>query len=785
MPDTITREFDLLPHPRILPMLGEINLIQWRCTAEIIDNSLDAFLTSKRAGSPIMAPEVSVSVPTTDDPTSKVTFRDNGGGMDLMTLENAVKAGWTGNDPINNLGMFGMGFNIATARLGSVTRVWTTRDGDPEWVGVEINFETLIRQRHFRTSMLTRPKTDPREHGTEVSVERLKPEQRQWFAKYANRSKLMKELGRAYSTMLRPSGNPISFSLKLNGASIPGRNYCIWGGEGNDPREVQSSRYGPIGAYQAIDIRLADRHFCLKCWQWLSVGEQNCPACGASDGVVQRQRRVHGWLGIQRYLHESDFGIDFIRHGRKIETANKDLFKWTTDSNTEEEYPIDDPRHRGRIVGEIHLDHCRVTYTKDRFDRNDPAWDDMVGIVRGQGPLRPDKAEDLGFGQNTSPLFLLFQAFRRSSPKPKVAGCFKRLLIVPDNDIASEWAQKFYMGEHEYQTDRNWWNLIEEADRALLVPAQPGGGGESSLFPGFGVGQLPGTAGNELLQPQPPPKPAAPPPLRTSLQSLTREYRDDLTDLRWDVQAFAVDATDPYLSSPPCPWSMKAMPTGKFEFYVNVEHEIFRSATLTPLDALLAQLSWAAMDFNRGTQAGLTFAQMLTGIRDKYAGISKLDPGALSAEATMTLTGIARSLSDNVTREDSQILFAELSTAEQESVRQRMATRSAPQTAILEGRFLEFAPRRTLLTFFERHPDLFFDGRYWDEAFSTLDYGHSLATDEARSQRIRYYTSLLTDAIWLAENDPAELNIASRARLLRAALALDLLAPTGRQQEES
>ena len=38
-------EFDPQPHPRILPMLGEINLTQWRCVAEFTDNSVDSFLS--------------------------------------------------------------------------------------------------------------------------------------------------------------------------------------------------------------------------------------------------------------------------------------------------------------------------------------------------------------------------------------------------------------------------------------------------------------------------------------------------------------------------------------------------------------------------------------------------------------------------------------------------------------------------------------------------------------------------------------------------------------------
>ena len=479
---TPPREFDLQPHPRILPMLGEINLDQLRCLAELVDNSVDGFLNTARAGQPLASPEVHISLPATDSPNAKVTVRDRGPGMDPNTLENSVRAGWTGNDPLSNLGMFGMGFNIATARLGTLTRVWTTREGDREWHGLEIDFDRLMRQRHFRTPVLTRPKIDPHEHGTEVSIERLKPEQRQWFSKAGNQSKLRRELGRIYSAMLRPNGVPIAFRLMFSGNLVKRRDHCIWGGEGNPQRTVKTARYGTIDACQAIDVRLADRPFCVKCWQWLPPSEQKCPACGSSDDVVVRQRRVSGWLGVQRYLSTNDYGLDFVRHGRKIEIANRDLFFWNNGDTVEEEYPIDDPRHRGRIVGEIHLDHCRVTYTKDRFDRNDPAWDEMVELVRGQGPLRPDKAGQLGFGQNNSPLFLLFQAFRRSSPKPKTAGAYANLLIVPENDRAEEMAKRFYAGESEYQADLKWWELVEEADREALIGTPPTGGPD---FPGF------------------------------------------------------------------------------------------------------------------------------------------------------------------------------------------------------------------------------------------------------------------------------------------------------------
>lgn len=593
-------DFDLTPNPRILAMLGEINLVQWRCLAEIIDNSVDAFLKVQRSGKPTSNPQVFVSIPMTDSESAKISIRDNGPGMDAGILQNAVRAGWTGNAPLDSLGFYGMGLKIAMARLGAVTKVWSTRRDDNEWIGVEIDFARLQQQGHFKTPKLTRPKADLGDHGTEIVIERLKQDQRQWFAKAVNRSAINKQLAKVYAAMLRPNGVPITFTLLVNNKKIESRNHCIWGGEESPRREVQTSRYGVVNAYQQFDVKLQDRPYCLRCLQWLAFGETVCPTCDGPDGLVQRERRVHGWIGIQRYLSAGDYGIDLIRHGRKIEIASKDLFYWTEEEMREEEYPIDDPRHRGRIVGEIHVDHCRVTYTKDRFDRNDPAWEEMVRIARGDGPLRPDKAEQLGYGQNTSPLFLLFQAFRRSNPHKTIAGVYKKLLVVPDNELAEEMGERFYRGEAEYQTDQKWWDLVEEADRKLLV--SPGSGASA-----------PGTGGQIDIIPQGTPEskePAQPGPLpiRKNIASISREYRDDVTAQRWDVRAYEVEPLDPEVANG-IPWRLKAQSAGFHEFFVATEHDVFQSVTMTPLDGLLAELAWAAMDFERGNPTAQLLAR--------------------------------------------------------------------------------------------------------------------------------------------------------------------------------
>ena len=176
-------EFDLQPDPRILPMLGEINLAQWRCLAELVDNAIDGFLLVLREGGSLTDPEVLINLPTHDEGSARLTVSDNGPGMTAERLERAVRAGWSGNSPIDSLGMFGMGFNIATARLGTMTTVWTSQSGAAEEHGLRVDFDELRKQRHFRTPRLTRPKTDSSTSGTCVTIERLKPEQRAWLAK--------------------------------------------------------------------------------------------------------------------------------------------------------------------------------------------------------------------------------------------------------------------------------------------------------------------------------------------------------------------------------------------------------------------------------------------------------------------------------------------------------------------------------------------------------------------------------------------------------------------------
>jgi hypothetical protein len=774
----MTQELDLTPAPRVLQMLGEINLEQWRCLAELIDNSIDGFIDSSRAGAPIAQPEIAVSIPTSDTESARVSVKDNGPGMSLETLENALRAGWSGNDPLSKLGLFGMGFNIATARLGIVTEVWTSRRGDPEQVGVRIDLEELRASGNYKVPRQTRAKSDHEDHGTEIVVTRLKPEQRAYLARANNRATIKKHLAKTYSSLLSNS-EAGAIRLTLGGARVTPLRPCVW----DASRSVELPDGTTVSAVEQFDVALAPRRYCEHCMRTLASDQEECPTGSAHCAIVETPRRVKGWVGIQRYLDKTDFGIDFIRNGRKIEIGTKDLFIWNDGETQEVEYPIDDPRSRGRFIGEIHLDHCQVSYTKNRFERDDPAWNEMVRVVRGDGPLRPNTARQKGFDGNRSPLYKLFQAFRRTSPQGK-NGLWSRIMVVQDNDRAQQMAGFFGGADAEYLTDERWWQLVEEQDAKILGDA-PGGGDGAAIPPGF-LGGDSSSDGTVAATPtggeQPVASPAIPepPPARRPIFELTRKYVHPTYRAEFDVEAFAVEPTDPQLPAGQ-PWSVRLdnVATRTYSYLVDLAHDVFRSSTMTPLDALLVDLTYRTIEFLRGHSQDATPAGVLADFRAEYCGDTRLDEQEIIALAGTILTDICRSVSGLIDGQSAEAIYGELTDREKEGIARRMAGRGVadPRTLIVDGRYWDYADGNTVRRFFQRHPGLFFDGKYWEDAYATLDFGATDVTSDAKAATVSRYDAYLGDAVWLADQTPADLGRVSRDTVIRSTCSLRLLRP--------
>ncbi len=470
---------DVTPHPRLLAVLGDIEFAPWQCLAELIDNAFDDFLTAPPARE---TPTVAISLPGrgSDRSDAQVWVNDNGRGMSLKHLAGAISAGWTSNARYGKLGVFGMGFNIATARLGKATTVRTTRAGDPEWISVTLDLRDMAQSANFEVPIIREPKDDPSVHGTEIIISGLKQEQHEALSR--QQAKIRRVLGDVYSYLLRERG----FSLLVDNTAVQPLLPCIW----NHDRAVVV-RGERIPAYIEIDKELSPLTACQNCGHWQDLGITACEDCG-SRRLEVRDRRIKGWLGIQRYSHKTDFGVDFLRNGRKILVRDLSLFSWVDPNEPGArpipEYPIEVP-NEGRIVGEIHLDHVRVNYQKNAFEYDTPDWKYAVRQLRGEGPLRPQFARSLGYDTNESPIGRLFTGYRRLDPG-------LRSLVPGDGRIAThqkarEWAEEFRKGNPDYQDDTKWYEAARQHDepRAVVPPeaTQPSDDSEQDARARLGI----------------------------------------------------------------------------------------------------------------------------------------------------------------------------------------------------------------------------------------------------------------------------------------------------------
>ena len=128
-------KFDFTPDPKVLIALTHTPMQPLDALCELIDNAIDSFYSAKIQGVSIDGPMIVVTLPSRKQLASgggTLRILDNGPGMTAANAERAIKAGFSGNNPYDTLGLFGMGFNISTGKLGNKTTFMTSRaDMDP------------------------------------------------------------------------------------------------------------------------------------------------------------------------------------------------------------------------------------------------------------------------------------------------------------------------------------------------------------------------------------------------------------------------------------------------------------------------------------------------------------------------------------------------------------------------------------------------------------------------------------------------------------------------------
>ena len=401
MSDTLPATINVEPHPRLLSVLGDIQFSPVQCIAELVDNAFDEFLRHPVGDE---EPTVWVSLParTSTPRDGEVWIKDNGPGMTLEQLNNALRAGWTSNDRFGQLGLFGVGFNIATARLGQIAVVRSARADDPHWTVVTVDPQgELGRWQQFRAPGDDRAEDRRASTVLRSSSATSRPSITRQSAGTRRRSSRASATSTATCSPIGASSSSWTTSWSSRGAPACGTRAArsCAAATGFPPSSASTCRWLTV---ESVSTAGAGRTLVTP------------PARHAKASAWKvRERRIWGWVGIQRYLHASDFGIDFIRNGRKILVRDQSLFRWVDPDDLsdrgETEYPIEVPR-AGRIVGEIHIDHVRVNYQKNAFEYDTPEWKRVVQVVRGEGPLQPKLAKSKGFTTtNTSPLARLLR----------------------------------------------------------------------------------------------------------------------------------------------------------------------------------------------------------------------------------------------------------------------------------------------------------------------------------------------------------------------------------------
>lgn len=465
MSNTDSIFLNLTPDTKVLIALTHTHIQPLDALCELIDNAIDSFSAAKLQGNPIENPVVRIDLPKAselDSDTGVVRISDNGPGLSVESTEKALRAGFSGNNPYDTLGLFGMGFNISTGKIGSVTRFYSARSDEPKAIEVTIDLNKINESKNYRVEAYRVAKT--MEHGTIIEVSNW------WPHGNANRGfiktlisyggkKIREELGRRYATILLQN----EIKIIVNEVECEAFEHCIW----SDNRYVERKKHGKIPAVYRFDTVIHTQKKCTKCTATLESYQTQCPACGSHE-IRTIEERIRGWVGIQRFDDLSEFGIDLIRNGRAIRISEKNAFFEFVDEFQKvwKDYPIDS--NFGRIVGEVHLNHVPVDFMKQDFQRSSPEWHRAISFLRGNSSLQPLQP---GADQNDSPIFKLFQGYRKVKTPGKTdmyMGKWDPVKEEPtriSRDVEKEFYERFKKREPGYYDDAEWWKKVEEADR--------------------------------------------------------------------------------------------------------------------------------------------------------------------------------------------------------------------------------------------------------------------------------------------------------------------------------
>ena len=766
---------DLTPDPRILKMLGEIPLKGWQCVAELIDNSIDGFINNNKKNTII----VTIPSPSELKNNLPLIIEDNGIGMKFEDFNKALKAGYSGKASDDNLGLFGMGFNISTAKLGNKTVVWTSTKDDNKDIGVEIDFFKMQRERTFITELKTRPnsKTSSKgKSGTTIEVSNYTGSGSQLLK---SREDIKRKLNFAYSKKLFESKK---LELNVNGDRINGKIHCIWDhSKSSRYATYKNEKFPPY--VEILPTKLRTVPYCNYCLSELSFLSDDilpvvCDYCGEEGNISKKDYVISGWIGIQRFFDPNDYGVDIIRNGRIIEPNVKEIFKWiprdsyTIDEDKLEklnkfngvlpEYPIDNKGIGGRIVGEIYADFIKPRYTKDSFDRTE-LWYDAMEIIRGDSPLQKDWASKyMGMPLNTSPLSRLYHAYRRTEPGQAnlVCGSPTGDTANPGNILSLQYYDKYIAGDPDFQDDEKWFELV------MLAEGKVDEDDIDEIEDGYGEDSGEGTSTTDG-RPSPEDDPYY--GVKEELSVLEIDLSSDIdiskknvTIYKWTPQRLVFR-----------PIIFINVSSKEWHFLINQHHNMVKDFTEGWEDVFLMEIAhrFAVLVSEKDKW---TITSIYYTLKNKYFKERLLNKDKLVTSAGELVDDILEYLirtpqtferKPTLTEKEIEMLRRNYVAIENKEIK---------KTSILtkDTEFLRYMDKPYIFKFIADFPQFIFDGKFFDLPYLTI-------TDiELRESRLNIYKSNLSNVSWILStlsDITSQTLLSNKNNIIKAKLSLEEL----------
>ncbi len=763
-------KINITPSPRILRMLGEIDFKAWQCLCEIIDNSIDAFSTTDINLGNKKQPIIKITLPgskTDVKPSDTITVEDNAEGMTLTSLENSFKAGFSANNPVDKMGLFGMGFNIATARLGLKTEIITATKNSTEKLSVTIDFKELEKSGTYEIPVVrTQKRADEIDwHGTIINITQLRIEH---VKPLYQRKRIGTKLGKIYGRVLRDKNIKITYQ----GTTCKPFTHCKW----DDSRQGQST-FGKVPAVIKIDKLIDVKRYCNTCWIWLNDADNCCPACNKTTALTKRERRVKGWIGVQRYFHAQHFGFDLIRNGRVIVELDKSFFSMLNDQEELElEYPVDGQQAMGRFIGELEIDFVKVTHQKDAFDINTNDWKDVVKAVRGDSPIRPRLAKNLGYGQNDSPLAQLFSAFRNAKKGiPNLVPGRANGGAMLNDAVLDEYLVRFKQGETDYQNDSKWWDLVTAGNNhigSLNDENDPTGGSPFASRP-----DKTSTArfSDETVTT------ITPDPSRTDETAKVSSQQDTTKPDRFLSGSYSLDIFKNVTIRVIAQMTESSMGVNGFQvkpkgneltFTYWPDDPVFNENLLQPADFLINELAYHIHQIAHNELARVPLSAVELALREKY--FPELQPTCEELKRSVKI------LTDDLRvhlRSKSETTFntSSIDSADMSNLRKRLGqneklNESEITAAIQKGEFLTYASFSMMRCIITADPNLVFDGKFFNQSWSNVEMSSTYHNADFHE-----LSSLLTDVEWFDENHMYPQGSLWRARVKRLIGTLEII----------